>query len=147
MNRQWQPWRWNWRQPVAAALVCGVVIWAAYQFHMSRVTISNGTARIEYTSSRVLILRKASPFTASDAPVNGVQYAVGATVGGATVVKTDATPTTGFEQTGLASSTTVYYKVFARAGQACYSAGSTSTISSPALSSCVAAPLFVNSIV
>jgi outer membrane protein assembly factor BamB len=90
-------------------------------------TSVNGTARIGYSSSPVLILRKASPFTPGDAPVNGVQYAVGQTVGGATVVKTDASPTTAFEQGGLAASTTVYYKVFARAGASCYASGSTST--------------------
>ena len=90
-------------------------------------TSVNGTARLEYSSSAVLILRKGSAFTANDAPVNGLQYSVGASIGGATVVAVDPSPTTAFEQSGLGSSTTVYYKVFARAGTACYAAGSTST--------------------
>src|SRR5207249_4996390 len=71
----------------------------------------------------VLILRKTAAF-GSEAPSGGASYAVNEAIGGATVVFKGTSGTdTSFTDTGLATGTTYYYKVFPKTSLPCYAPG------------------------
>jgi hypothetical protein len=98
------------------------------------VNAQPGQATVYWASANsVILLRKTSPFVATDVPKHGTIYAANGSVGAATVIYNgtvsvagDPCSATSCTDTGLTNGTTYYYKVFARSavsGTPCYSAG------------------------
>ena len=51
-----RPAEWNWRQAVTAFLICFLIVWGAYRFHVSKVTLAASDIQI-----RIAIPKRADP--------------------------------------------------------------------------------------
>ena len=71
------PWKWNWRKTIAAAGIAFVVLWAGYFFHVSHLTIRDGTLTATFPNwSQPLVKSNHSGFNFS-LPVPAGEFVAG----------------------------------------------------------------------
>ena len=86
-------------------------------------TAASGQVTTYWSSANPVIVLEKANAAITEVPVNRTTYAVGATVGGATVRASTAAGESTLTRTGLVAGTPYYYKVFPKNSAGCYAVG------------------------
>jgi hypothetical protein len=86
-------------------------------------TAASGQVTTYWSSANPVIVLEKPNASITEVPVNRTTYAVGNTLGGATVRASSAAGETSLTRTGLTAGTPYYYKVFAKNAAGCYAMG------------------------
>jgi hypothetical protein len=86
-------------------------------------TAASGQVTTYWSSANPVIVLEKPNAAITEVPVNRTTYAVGNTIGGATVRASSAAGETSLTRTGLVAGTPYYYKIFAKNAAGCYALG------------------------
>ncbi|HEY6937951.1 MAG TPA: glycosyltransferase family 39 protein, partial [Terriglobales bacterium] len=70
------PWRWNWRAAASVCVIAFVVLWAGYFFHVSHLTMRNGTFIATFPHREPIIKKMRTPVNFS-VPIPAGEYLEG----------------------------------------------------------------------